>query len=774
MGILNWIKQRFPAYLGSTVRMSDDLQRGKPREFNPFVAVSNFSSLVYAATEMNANAVASVPLRLYARKRPGLKANFKTRAVGARCKAYLSGRMAQKPSHGVLKKTMQYGDDFEEVLDHPAIDVLRGVNTWYNGFDMTKLRMYYLILTGNSYVYVRNGNVGGRSFPVELWPMPAQWTKVIPSKEPNEPLIKGYVYGQTAAEEKTFELEDVIRWALPNPRNLYYGLGKVEAAWREVCLYNSRLNHKQAIYDNGARPDYAVIIKGANSDAITRFQKEVEQRLRGTSNHGKLLAIGGDASIVPMTFNDDQLGNDDRVIEAICHVFGVPVAKLMMNESVAGGQAGASERAYQADTVLPLCRMDEETLNASYLPRFDAEDLVLAYDNPVPADRAQETVEMTAQLGQGAISRNEWRIEQGYDPVDGGDELLVPGGLVKISKAGDPAPAPALGGFGDKRPEAKAIRDADERLHYLRLIEGIKHGIGTTFTQEQLGDNYLSVMRKYIKQSAHNRAHIKVDEETRPGEEQKPIDKMIDGLSDIFSEQKREILAAMVENINDDPISRLRRIADILDSYDDAVADALRPWLHDQLIAGGLDGMKRIGEDIIVAEDSVFNVTNPKVSEFLEDYTIRLAGNVNETTTRAIGDTLAQGVSAGDSPAMLAERVQGVFDDADGYRASMIARTESGRAYVAGAVESWKDSEVVSGKRWELSAGACDVCRAVSRYTYGKDVGLTEPFVTLGTVLPLDDGGVFVVDYQDIYGGDAHPHCRCGVQPILIEPEESK
>jgi HK97 family phage portal protein len=471
------IGKDFSNYLASTVTQTDNIRYGKHRDFNPQVAVNNFFSLVYAAAQMNANAVARTPLRLYGRTRKGKTANFPTHRVPAKRKSYLFGRNEHRPSAGVMTKIVSFGEDFQEITDHPALDVLRGVNRWFNAYDMTLLRVLYLELTGNAYTCVRMGSIRGRGFPVELWPMPSQWVKVVPSRDEDSPIIAGYVYGRTDAEAQDYAPEEVIRWNYPNPRNLYYGLGKVEAAWREICLRNSKSEHDQAVFDNGARPDYAVLLKNAPAGEVTRFQKDIEARLKGTKNRGKFLTINAEqASVMPLTFTPEQLGDQDRVIEAICNVFGVPVSKFLTNKNVAGGQAGVSDVSYLRDTVLPICRMDEETLNADYLPRFAGagSDLVLAYDNPIPEDREAQRADDQMRLTTGVITRDEWRVENGYDEQGGQSAmLLVPNNLVPIDDAGKPA-APALDPMGNVTPpEEEADDEPKEEPETVKMLRTV-------------------------------------------------------------------------------------------------------------------------------------------------------------------------------------------------------------------------------------------------------------------------------------------------------------
>src|SRR3712207_4697799 len=106
----------------------------KPRPFRQDLAVREFNSWVYTAAMLNAQAVASVPLRLYVRK--GASSYFRTRKMNGRRsqRAYMLGDGPHRPSKSVVQKVGDFGADFEEVTErHPALDVLSDVNDWQNG-----------------------------------------------------------------------------------------------------------------------------------------------------------------------------------------------------------------------------------------------------------------------------------------------------------------------------------------------------------------------------------------------------------------------------------------------------------------------------------------------------------------------------------------------------------------------------------------------------------------------------------------------------------------
>lgn len=417
----------------------------KRPDFSHAAAVANCRSWVYAAARLNAIAVASAPLRLYVRKRGGAKALWNTRRTGRRTKAYLSGDLSQLPSRYAMTKAAEFGDDYEIVTDsHPVLELLSKVNPYQNGFDATVLRVLYTELTGNAYLHPLLSNT--TNVPVQLWTLPSQYVEIVPGDPARgEEFVRAYRYGATEPQKVDFAPEEIIHFKLPNPGDMYYGLGKVEAAWGAVTSNVALHEMDYHFFKNKSRPDYLVVAKGnASEEELDRFTAEVENKLRGTNKTGRFLAVTGDLDLKPLQFPPKDLQGREEVVEEIAAVFGVPVSMLRANDpNLASATVGFAT--WKETTVLPLLRMDEEVLNQSLLPLFDiGDDAFLAYDNPVRADEAQETSKRLSYVQGGILTANEAREMEGLEPSDdpNADRLLINGQPL------GGAPAPAASPFG--------------------------------------------------------------------------------------------------------------------------------------------------------------------------------------------------------------------------------------------------------------------------------------------------------------------------------------
>ena len=448
MSILARIKAAFSneRWLESTMTVLRG-EEAKRAPFSQQAAVSAYRSWVYAAANLNAVSVASQPLRLYVKNRSAGTKLWNTRKASRRVKAYMAGDLEQLPSRYVMSKAAEYGNDFEVVEDsHPILTLLSKVNPYQNGFDATILRILFLELTGNSYLHpVIDKRL---KIPVELWTMPSQYVEIVPGKEQ---FIDGYLYGATREQRRVFTPEEVIHFKRPNPGDMYYGLGKVEAAWGATMANEAVHEMDHSFFANKARPDYLLVVKSpAHPDEIERLEVQIDEKLRGSKRSGRFLTTTGDIDLKPLSFPPKDLAGRTEIVEEIAAVFGVPVSMLKANDpNLASATVGFAS--WKATTILPLLRMDEETLNQNLLPLFGIEeDAFLAYDNPVSEDERFEFEKIRSMVAGGIITVNEARTREGLEAVEDpmADSLLVNGQPL----GGAPPAPPPMGAASATNP----------------------------------------------------------------------------------------------------------------------------------------------------------------------------------------------------------------------------------------------------------------------------------------------------------------------------------
>ena len=447
MGILQNIKAVFSAtpYIESALRLVDGVGMGpRNRPFNPEAVRVAFEAWVHAAATLNANAVASVPLRLYTRDGSAIARKYQTRKVSPYvARSLKSGVYSNRTSC----KAATFGNDLVEVTEsNPVIETLRTASDWSNGYELFALMMYDLQLMGNAYLLPIAGTDGQPTQVVRLAP---QDVRIIPSAG----YIGGYEFG--GPNGRKYAPEDVDHYRTPNPFSYLYGLGWVQAAWTAISAHGAKRRMDLAKFDNNARPDYIVAFKGLqNKDALDRFENKIKENHGGTRNAGKMIALNGDVTATPLNFDVPEHGTPNRIIEEIAAVSGVPVAMLLSNDPNRANSQAARVGWYR-NTIKPYCRNIEEQLNQRWLPRFaGGEEMILAHDPVSFEDEFEQTKRLTGLVAGGLLTPNEARQEMGYPNIDDGDKIYPPSGLTSAGAA--------VGGNADPRQTGGALGATNE------------------------------------------------------------------------------------------------------------------------------------------------------------------------------------------------------------------------------------------------------------------------------------------------------------------------
>lgn len=160
-----------------------------------------------------------------------------------------------------------------------------------------------------------------------------------------------------------------------------------------------------------------------------------------------------------------------------------------------------------------------------------------------------------------------------------------------------------------------------------------------------------------------------------------------------------------------------------------------------------------------LGSEATFDMKNPLVADYLDGFRdVKLEG-IDATTASSIRDTIARANEEGQGIDEIRRRIGAVFEDAKGYRAERIARTESVGSANAANVAAWQISGLVDGKEW------LSVQDSQTRETHaemdGQKVKLNEEFVS-PSGRRAQGPGMFGVPEEDI-------NCRCTAVPKIAD-----
>ncbi len=425
---------------------------------SPWDLVEQFNSILFACCWINAHAVSRVPLRLYAVTKEG-KPKPKWWNYPKQIKRTTKARLKSLP---YLSKALAGAEELDEITSHPLLDLIHWVS---EDMDENQLMQYTCIcldLFGYGYWWPFMGKLG---IPEEIWALPAQ--HVQPEMVGGLMAPERYRFGGTS-----FDKRDLLKFKRIAPRNPYgLGMGGGQASIEYTRLESVFTSLQDSMLSNGPRPSILVSHrdpKGAFGDAERR-RLEMEMNTRGRGGKaGGVFVVDGAATLETLSYSPTDLGGleiADYNLERTCNTLDVPPTFFSKDTNLANLQTATEHHGHNA--VEPRCKNIATTLTR-WIHSLDGrgtkgwDRLAFAFDPAVAEDRKAEADNNKAYVDMGVFTRNEVRLELGYEPMDGGDVLLVPNSLATLdSIINPPEPVAAPGAFGIDEEDPEAADEED-------------------------------------------------------------------------------------------------------------------------------------------------------------------------------------------------------------------------------------------------------------------------------------------------------------------------
>lgn len=219
--------------------------------------------------------------------------------------------------------------------------------------------------------------------------------------------------------------------------------------------------------------------------------------------------------------------------------------------------------------------------------------------------------------------------------------------------------------------------------------------------------------------------------------------------AEIFAPALIRLLPNLVNLVqaDEEPPDEVMRLIDL--TFDGTIDEADRVRLISSLSQASRSGASVVirGFRGRIEEPDQFLMVNREAVAWIANHTNELFRSVDETTKRRIGRSLARGLEEGEHLDALAKRVARNIGEG-GWRARMIAQSETINAYSQGTERSAAALNIPQLQWLDGQAGACPICRNLHEVV--KNTGS----VFVGTVYTRDNP-------------PAHPACRCVVIPYM-------
>ena len=330
-------------------------------------------------------------------------------------------------------------DGFENISEHPLIDLLERPNPWMSSQEFFEAWATYLNLAGN--VYWELSQLDGEGRPQALYLLRPDKIKVRPHPQD---FLAGYEY-EANQKKVQFLPEEVIHFKFLDPLNEFYGLSPLEAASRIIDTENEAVSWNRFFFQNAAKPDGALMTDQLLSEAQrAALSTSIASDWIGTENAHKPLLL--EAGLKWTSLSSSQKDMDfinlrKMAREEICGVFGVPPNLVGILDRATFSNYAQARKSFYEETIVPTLVRLSSKINAELVPRF-GDDLYFVFDlTQVSALQEAQDAKFSRLLGtldSGVLTINEVRTELGYDPVPWGDAWWAPQANIPITGADIP------------------------------------------------------------------------------------------------------------------------------------------------------------------------------------------------------------------------------------------------------------------------------------------------------------------------------------------------
>lgn len=394
---------------------------------SPTRLVEAYKSIIFFCTNLNADAVTALDLRLYVAS-GGVRAKPRSLCGPVKVTEARRNYLAQR-AHASRLVTSSV--EVHEVTNHPILDTLDHPDPdgYFDRAQWVNLICRYIDVVGTAYIKAIDGPMGP---PDELWPLQSQY--VWPQRSGMSALIDHYQYFT-----ETYKFDELMRFRLrPGLRDPYgSGYAAAQAAWEYAQLEDKFVSVQEQVLGNGPRPGLLVSAKDPETAPGEPERKRFEQdlnRQHGRGMQGRALVTNGAWNVNPVTYPPADLaglGISEYDLERTGNCFSIPPPFFSKDTNLAN--MVAAETAHAKKGVQPRCDAIASRLTRE-IRKYD-ERLFFAFDPACGEDAERQAKIIDLGLKNGRYTINQVKAMDNEPPVPWGEEPWLNVGLIQPTTA---------------------------------------------------------------------------------------------------------------------------------------------------------------------------------------------------------------------------------------------------------------------------------------------------------------------------------------------------
>ena len=486
-----------------------------------------------------------------------------------------------------------------------------------------------------------------------------------------------------------------------------HGESLLLAGARAVFTESQLFDYQANILKNGGSIDgvFKVKTERLSKVQLQEMKDQYIEQLSQARKAGSPLFLGGDADYQKMALTPAELSyleSKKVTLEDISIMTGVPKTILGSYDGVKFDNAVASQKIFLMETIVPLLNNLTTVLNEDDVLTEDGEEL--GYISPIPEDTERKLKLNENGVKNFYMTTNEARANVDLEPIQGGDTILKPFGLMPEEAKPNPKPK-------DKKECCPKYKVKKDFVHPLRDSK-IRVAYGLMKVAKE--DNNIKFFEKALKI--------------------------------YFKSQRDRIL---------EPLKAQETASFIkADAGDVFNIDLEAKIAFENFLPLLTEFLKEAGADTFDLVESTFAFTlTSEIGSWLDKKVNIFTRTINETTFERLKNEFKVSAEKQETRRQLIRRIENTYEDGGEVitraRATTIARTEVAGVMGKGTFEGYKQSGVPI-KIW-VTVGDNNV-RASHAMQDGEEKPINTPFSN-GLQYPRDPSG----------SAEEVINCRCQV-----------
>lgn len=403
------------------------------------------------------------------------------------CVRVLAETVASLPLH-IYQHSSSRGKQL--ALRHPLYPVLRWqANPEMTAFQWRETMMAYLALWGNGYSQIVRDN-GGRVR--QLWPLRPDRMKVQRLRT-DGPLV--YEYHRPEGDPIRYAPEDVLHIAGLGFDGLI-GLSPIGLMRTAVGLSIAAESYGAGFFGNSANPAGVLQHPGKLSDeAHQRLRRSWEERHRGPGNAGRpaILEEGMTWHQIGLPPEDAQFLETRRFqVADIARAFRVPPHMVGDLDRATFSNIEQQSIEFVTYTLAPWLERWEHAVMHKLLGEDERPVFFPAFDTRalLRGDTLSRYQSYAVARQWGWMSANDVRDAEHQNPIEGGDQYLVPLNMIPAGEP-RPTPAPKAGAPAATSPGSRAghaARSVEARMRLADSYRGVIQDAAERIVRREVAD----------------------------------------------------------------------------------------------------------------------------------------------------------------------------------------------------------------------------------------------------------------------------------------------